>query len=724
MLRCHGVVALLGALLLVAPTTGWAAPAGRQVVSLDGTWQIAQGKNDQVPKTFDRTVPVPGLVDLAQPRFRLVGFEAGNRLREAFWYRRTFRLDGPVPPVAKLKINKAKYGTRVFLNGQLVGDHLPCFTPAVFDVRKYLRGDGRPNELVIRVGAYRTSVPRSIPDGWDFEKYRYIPGIYDSVQLILSGTPHVERVQTVPDIEHGRVRVVARVANAGPAQTVSVRFRVYEADSGRLAGSADSQPVSLGPGQTKTVDVTVPIRNCRLWSPSDPFLYRLEVSTGADTLSVRFGMRTFRFDPKTRRAILNGKPYPLRGTNVCVYRFFEDDARADLPWRKDWVRALHKKFRSMHWEAIRYCIGFPPEIWYDVADELGFLIQDEFPIWYLGPNNRMGVWWPKELTADELVREYTEWMQERWNHPCVVIWDAQNETLSGGETAKAIQRVRKLDLSNRPWDNGWDAPVAPTDMLEAHPYIFSRLWRAKEMKENPIRQLAEPRLPRTFRGREQSLPNAIVINEYGWLWLTRDGQPTSLTHNVYRFLLGPNSTVEQRRDLYAYYLAAMTEYWRSHRRAAGVLHFCGLTYSRPGDKPRPEGGATSDHFLNVAQLTLEPHFERRVRDAFSPVGLMVDLWEEELPGGQERQVDVAVINDLDQPWQGRVRLKLVKGQRCLWQQTQPCRVDSLGRQVLSFTFPVPKTAGRYRLVAELLGYGEEPVRSERRFAVPSGLLKQ
>ena len=38
----------------------------------------------------------------------------------------------------------------------------------------------------------------------------------------------------------------------------------------------------------------------------------------------------------------------------------------------------------MHWNSIRYCIGFPPELWYDIADEEGFLIQDEFPIWTLG----------------------------------------------------------------------------------------------------------------------------------------------------------------------------------------------------------------------------------------------------------------------------------------------------------------------------------------------------
>ena len=73
---------------------------------------------------------------------------------------------------------------------------------------------------------------------------------------------------------------------------------------------------------------------------------------------------------------------------------------------------------------------------------------------------------PRELRSDELAREYTEWMQERWNHPCVAIWDAQNETITA-ETGKAIRAVRGLDLSHRPWDNGWSPARQPGDTHEA-----------------------------------------------------------------------------------------------------------------------------------------------------------------------------------------------------------------------------------------------------------------
>ena len=101
---------------------------------------------------------------------------------------------------------------------------------------------------------------------------------------------------------------------------------------------------------------------------------------------------------------------------------------------------MHKAFRWMHFNAARYCIGFPPEKWYDIADETGLMIQDEFPVWYVDS-------WPKELTGKELASEFREWMRERWNHPSVIIWDAQNET-NTTVTGEAIREVRGLDLSD------------------------------------------------------------------------------------------------------------------------------------------------------------------------------------------------------------------------------------------------------------------------------------
>ena len=145
-----------------AATAHWTAagqPDSRRVIPLDGDWEIGEGQMDAAPGRFGRTVPVPGLVDMARPAFTEVGVE--SRLREAFWYRRTFRVEGPLPAVAILKVHKAMFGTRVVLNGTVLGDHLPCFTPGLFDARNALRAG--ENEVLIRVGAGREAVPQACP---------------------------------------------------------------------------------------------------------------------------------------------------------------------------------------------------------------------------------------------------------------------------------------------------------------------------------------------------------------------------------------------------------------------------------------------------------------------------------------------------------------------------------------------------------------------------------
>lgn len=672
-------------------------------MSLNGIWQIAEGKMDLPPAVFDRTVPVPGLASLAVPAFTdPPGPKVANRRsapqkdpkRDAFWYRRSFRLDQPVPPVAIIKVHKAMFGTCVILNGQVLGDHLPCFTPGYFNAQPALKIGS--NELLIRVGADRDAVGPAIPSGLDFEKERYIPGIFDSVELILSGTPHFIHVQTGPDIAAGMVHIQAAMRNHGEPVQVAVTFVVREDKSGREVGRITTPPASVAGNAETTVEARIVLADCRLWSPEDPFLYRLEVDSVTDQFQTRFGMREFHFDPATGCAMLNGKPYFMRGSNVTLYRFFEDSECGDLPWRADWVRLFHQRMKEMHWNCLRYCIGFVPEAWYDIADETGILIQDEFPIWTH----------TKETKSEQLAAEYTEWMKERWNHPCVVIWDANNETRST-ETGLAIEQVRHLDLSDRPWDNGWGPPGRQSDPLEAHPYHFIdsnfKLGDLAKSSSLPSRGMYT-----------KSTNKPIMINEYGWLWLNRDGTPTTLTEKLYDNLLGTNSTTAQRQHLYALYLAAETEFWRTGRACAAVMHFTALGYSRPD-------GQTSDHWKpgGIKALEWEREFYRYVRDAFAPVGLSINFWKDKLLPQSQSRIPVVLINDLEQSWNGQVTLRL-KGTgngAPQIERKQQAKLDAFGQAALEFEITWPESCGRYTLEAELSGADGQPVRSVREMEV-------
>jgi hypothetical protein len=214
-------------------------------------------------------------------------------------------------------------------------------------------------------------------------------------------------------------------------------------------------------------------------------------------------------------------------------------------------------------------------------------------------------------------------------------------------------------------------------------------------------------------GGQQGLKNPVINNEYAWLWLNRDGTPTCLTQEIYKKLLGPESTTAQRRLLYARYLAALTEFWRGRRQCAGVLHFCGLGYSRSGEKPRPEGGATSDHFIDMRALKLEPNFEKYVKDAFAPVGLMIDFWEESLPAGSTREVLVRVTNDLPRGVACKVSLRLEAAKKTVFSKTQKCEASAWGQAAARFSLEFPGEPGEYTLTAKLQCPGQRAVRSLR-----------
>ncbi len=104
--------------LLTSLAEAGRAEVGRTTISLDGTWQVADGKSAvTIPASFEHTAPVPGLANLASPAFANVDEfisreHLANRIRaklapaswlqqywkgkvdqdrDYFWYRRTFR---------------------------------------------------------------------------------------------------------------------------------------------------------------------------------------------------------------------------------------------------------------------------------------------------------------------------------------------------------------------------------------------------------------------------------------------------------------------------------------------------------------------------------------------------------------------------------------------------------------------------------------------------------
>ncbi len=712
------------------PTEKWDHPdqykVERQIISLNGTWEIEEGDGSRLPSTFNHTVPVPGFADMAQPAFNQVGevktvlgpgmlkpsqfmtlMKFKDKNREAFWYRKEFVVHESIPQVALLRIGKAKYGSEVWMNGTRLGSNSRHFLAGSYDVSEVLKGNGESNELIVKVGTsitYNSNNKNTYGDV--LEKTKQLPGIYDDVELILTGNSFIENVQVVPLMEKESVRVLTWISN-GTDSELETRIRLFVKDRSTLEvnGAVESEIIQIPAGETILVDSEIPMDQIKPWSPESPELYTLNVITNNDHLSTNFGMRNFYFDPHTKVPMLNGKPYYLRGTSVPIYRFAEDPLRGDKLWNEEWIRSLFGKFKEMHWNTIRLHVGPAPELWYSIADEEGMIIQDEYAIWTFNLF-RSGV------KLDTLVAEYVDWMEERWNHASVLIWDAQNESVQKKEprTGWALSMVRGLDLSDRPWDNGWGDVQKETDPIELHPYLYSGSmfnFFGKELRPlPPVDTFAHTRPDSTLFINEI---HPALVNEYAWLWVNRDGEGTELTKQGYSTYF-PEFTASDRFEYYAYNCALQTEYYRALR-AAGVMQFAGLNSNFKGSK-------TSDIFMDIENLVIEPYIKSYVKDAFSPEAAILWLWEDQITPGTQKDISIVLLNDLPDPILKSVKLFFVKDYLEVSQTIiPPVEVGPSGKVIIETTLSFPTEPGDYKLIAEIIDQNNNPVRSVRKIEI-------
>ena len=680
-----------------------------RTISLNGDWQIAETSNpDNIPNSFTSTIQVPSFIDMAKPELTKLNYP--NDTTRYFWYHKTFSVNHDDSDLVELELRKVKYEAHVYVNGKKAGQQNIAFSSGKFNIKDFLNKSNEPNELLIRIGT-KEKFTDTLISGADFEKKTFFPGIYDDVNLLLKKAPFIEHLQVVPNIEKNQLTAHVEVGRLEKKEAFTVTYEIIEHVSKKRIAQGKKEYAS------DTIQIQIPLENYQLWSPENPFLYELKLTTDTDAKTTRFGMRSFTIDQENKQFLLNNKPYFLLGTNVPMYRFFEDANRGSKPWDEQWVRKLFTQFKSMNWNSFRFHVGPAPDFWYDLADEMGLLIQDEYAVWYgRGGVNSLD----KKITSKQLAVEYKHWMRDRWNHPSIVIWDAQNETVSK-ITGPALEMVRGLDKSNRPWDNGYSRPARKTDIIEAHPYLLYpyHLKEAKIPEEGILKKLlGEVRLPSNDPNEQdpsedgKRYENTVVLNEYCWLWLNRDGSPTTLSDNVYSLLFSEAKTPEARFEIYSQTLAALTEYWRAHKKVAGIHHFAGLTYSRPS-APR---GETSDAFKNIESLEFQDAFVKYVKPAFSKVGIMVDTWEKEYHTAQKLELPVYLINDSDSIWKGDVTISIHKEDEKINELVFSSEIENYKVKMEKKTIDLPKVIGKYQLRVAL-NYNGQTITSYRNLNV-------
>jgi hypothetical protein len=700
----------------------------RITLNLNGTWQFDQTTTAFPPAVFTRTIPVPGLIHLATPKIeeyekffkrpdRVEAKEQHNLYNLDYtprysWYRKSVFIPKEMEGrQGVITIKKSQYVTQVFVNGLDIGTSMACYTPVEFPVTQALKY-GADNEILIRAGD-RVWLPSEAAGGTDKEKEHYLPGIWDDVLLSFTGEFRINRLLVLPSVAGKKLIVKALIRNFKPAQifygdamedSAVMEVTVKERISGKIIATSSSKFTIKRDNQTECV-LEIPLQDFHTWLPEDPFLYVAAATIGlsgkiSDQYGRNFGMRDFTREGKF--FYLNGEKTILRGTNITLQRFFEDPDCGNLVWDREWVKKLLADIpKPLNWNMMRICVGIVPDFWYDLADEYGLMFQNEW------------LYWQNHGWDDQIRKEYTDWVWSDGSHPSIVIWDAINENWDDYIGNELIPELKKLDPT-RVWDSGYMTGEQMTgdEMDEPHPYQGPMPWtKIQEFEKNPYPLGSLDYKPEIIRKiRESGV--AQLVNEYGWIWLWRNGLPSKLTTGVYKYYLGENSTPEQNRELQAYWLQLETEWLRSEPAIAGVLAFCYLANNY---------GYTGDWFDgNIKDLKPTPVLGW-FRHAFAPAATFIDLTDERFtkfikphdPGSQ-LFFNLAGINNHPLKTNGTVKIRLInkKGQTVKEKELMVV-LEPYKRTAIPVSVALPGKPGGYLLVAEFTPEKGKPVISRR-----------
>jgi beta-galactosidase len=701
----------------------------RTVISLNGMWEFDQTTDAFPPAKFTRKIRVPGLITLAEPRigdydkfFKRPGQVVAKDQHSLYdidytprysWYRKTVYVDRDLEgSEAVITLRKSQYVTQVFVNGRDLGTSMACYTPVECRATGALKY-GAVNEILIRVGD-RTWLPSEAAGGTDKEKEHYLPGIWDDVELSFTGKARINRLLLLPSAAEKSITLKAQLRNFNPAQifygdvmqdSVQLSVTIKERISGSVVMFSAANYNTRRDNLTE-IRMEIPLPACHLWSPEDPFLYTAEVTlsqgkTVYDKVTRSFGMRDF--NRKGKYFYLNGKPYFLRGTNVTLQRFFEDPDSRDLVWNKDWVRKFLIDYpKQLNWNVMRICVGIVPDFWYDLADEYGLLFQNEW------------LYWQNHGWDEQIRKEYTDWVWTDGSHPSIAIWDAINENQDDYIGNTLIPELKKLDPT-RLWDAGYmtGSQMTLDEMDEPHPYQGPWNQDIREFEKNPYPLGDLDFKPALIRQAEESFA-AQLVNEYGWIWLWRNGTPSKLTVEVYDYYLGPGSTPEQNREFQAYWLQLETEWLRSNPALAGVLAFCYLANNY---------GYTGDWFIDdIKDLKPGPAMQW-FQHCFAPAAVFINLTDERymkhIPPhqpGSELVFSLAGVNNQPIPVAGTVNVRLLNAAgKTMLEQTLKVELRSLGRSDYPSKLILPDKPGGYLMVAAFTPSGSTTSLISRRY---------
>lgn len=413
MLKSKPLLCLLIALTVCYQT--FAQGTGRTTISLNDQWEFNKpdGKPEMVnlPHTWnDKDVldDVPGY-------YRGLGT-----------YKKTLKLDESAKGRSVyLVFNGVAQEAEILINGKSAGQHIGSYTRFIVPISKFL--NYKNDVIEVRANnRFNEDIPPLTAD------FTFFGGMYRNVSLLITDPVHFSQKEngssgifiTTPVVsaQSASINIKSSVENnASSGKKVQIISSIFN-DSGEQITSVSST-VTLAKGEKKSIVQDIKsIKNPSLWSPKNPYLYRvvtkivdLKTSLVMDQVSNPLGFRWFKFDAN-EGFFLNGKPLKLMGASR--HQDYENlgNATPDALQVKD-VELL----KAMGGNFLRVAHYPQDPLILEACDRLGILASVEIPV--------VNTITESEAFTKNCLNMQTEMISQNFNHPSVIIWAYMNEVL-------------------------------------------------------------------------------------------------------------------------------------------------------------------------------------------------------------------------------------------------------------------------------------------------------
>lgn len=421
--------------------------------NLNGIWDYAiTGLDAPQPDSFQGQILVPFPIESA-----LSGVKQPLQPDERLWYHRIFSINPDWQGgCVFLHFGGVDWYCQVFINDQLVGEHMGGYDPFSLDITDVIGVDS--NDLVVSVHDPTDTQPiqrgKQVLDP-GFIWYTAVSGIWQTVWLEHVPVYHIESIKITPDIDDAAVKINANISQP-------LKGAVLEVDVRKDGKCICKHATDL------ELPVLLSIPQPKLWSPESPHLYDLILTLKRgdvliDQVHSYFGMRKFSLENDQngrKRFCLNNEPTFLYGPLDQGYwpdGLYTPPTDEAMQQEIGFIKGIGCNMLRKHMkvEPARYyyhCdrIGLivwqdmvsggisPRPVWFFFANKLKRLRDDRF-YWRLGRKNK--------LNRAQFLLEYQRIIAALFNTVSIAVWGPFNEGWGQFDAANIARMTHNLDPS-------------------------------------------------------------------------------------------------------------------------------------------------------------------------------------------------------------------------------------------------------------------------------------